>query len=152
MWRSFTNLCLLIYTGSYLVFDFPPRQLTDHEFNQHVEKRPKVIMAAHFLQNSTGAYEWVQTEYIQQRCWGSIVTLFLCALIEAYLTVPLKPATGRGWKRIKVYYNRDTSKMEQGNWNTNHDAFKFKSWHRILTGRTSWLELVNWRAKPKSSI
>lgn len=30
-----------------------------------------------------------------------MLTLFLWALIEAYRTVPLKPATERGWKQKK---------------------------------------------------
>lgn len=38
------------HRGTYLVFDFPPRQLTDREFNQHVEEGPQVVMATHLLQ------------------------------------------------------------------------------------------------------
>lgn len=33
----------------HLVFDFPPRQLTNQELHQHVEQRPQVIVPAHFL-------------------------------------------------------------------------------------------------------
>lgn len=34
----------------YLVFDLPPGQLANHEFHEHVEEGPQVVVATHFLQ------------------------------------------------------------------------------------------------------
>lgn len=39
-----------MHPSSYFVFDFPPRKLTNCEFNQHVEERPQVVVTTHFLQ------------------------------------------------------------------------------------------------------
>lgn len=39
-----------MHPNSYFVFDFPPRKLTNCEFNQHVEQRPQVVVTTHFLE------------------------------------------------------------------------------------------------------
>lgn len=44
-----TFLYWLKQSGTYFIFNFPPGQLTNHEFNQHVEEGPQVVMTAHFL-------------------------------------------------------------------------------------------------------
>lgn len=102
----------------HFILDLPPRQLTDQELHQHVEERPQVIVTSHLLQNENNSEltgfdnVWLSKKKRRGRrmqdsitdetkplshTW-QILTLFLCALTDAYRTVPLNPATGRGWQ------------------------------------------------------
>lgn len=43
------GLSPMVHFSTDLVLNFPPGQLSNHKFNQHVKQRPEVIMTSHFL-------------------------------------------------------------------------------------------------------
>lgn len=89
-------------TTSHHVFPFP------------VKERRKQIGSD---QNYPGSWNIINNSWDcrNKRANREILTLFLWALIEAYRTVPLNPATGRGWERIEYYSTQIYKTLQQIN-------------------------------------
>lgn len=133
--------CTLMHPSSYFVFDFPPRKLTNCEFNQHVEQRPQVVVTTHFLAmeiHVISNLHMINSSAGNMPCSPYSYEHLLKHIAQFLWSLPQNEAK----REEKAPY---TSNLYTASCDILPDD-------QTLTGRTSWLELANWRAKPKSSM